>query len=625
MGRGTDDDVVTLRGVTKRFDELVAVDRLDLSVRNGEFLALLGPSGCGKTTTLRMIAGFEDPTEGEIAIDGAPVVGVPPHRRQVNTVFQQYALFPHMTVLDNVAYGLKQRGMGKRERHVKATEALSLVHLRGPRDGSRPNQLSGGQQQRVALARALVLEPKVLLLDEPLGALDQKLRKAMQIELKRLQRDVGITFVFVTHDQEEAMAMADRIAVMNEGRVEQLAVPGELYDEPATPFVADFIGDMSVLEGTLAGDAVTLASGGGVPLGRRLAEVRQRRRRARRAAPRGGRAARRRRRRRRGDGDHRDGARRPPAGGRAPGRRAGAARAPGPLARRRGGRGGAARRPRGDRFQAAVGPADRRGRRATAEWRRRTRRSRGRSRDAVTRTDINILVPAERRRAIERADHPPAGAQRIDGRRRRPLPRRLRRQVGVGGGAASSDGAQKASSLDGQADREATLLLANWADYSDPKDYKAYTKALGPKVTVEGYGSNDELIAKMSAGGSAYDVVVPSASYVPECIQKGLLMPLDHSLIPNLKNLEAVLQAAGVRQGQQVLDHQGLRDHVLLLPQGRRQGPADDDRGVVQDPAEVRGQEHQLHRGRLGDLGHVHARGRVKEEPPPTRPTTRRR
>src|SRR3954454_1822266 len=272
MGERADDAVVTLRGVTKRFDDLVAVDQLDLGVRNGEFLALLGPSGCGKTTTLRMIAGFEDPTEGEITIDGATVTGVPPHKRQVNTVFQQYALFPHMTVLDNVAYGLKQRGMGRRDRHAKAREALALVHLEG-REGARPSQLSGGQQQPVALARALVLEPKVLLLDEPLGALDQKLRKAMQIELKRLQRDVGITFVFVTHDQEEAMAMADRIAVMNEGRVEQLAVPSVLYDHPATPFVADFIGDMSVLAGTLAGDDVRLPSGGRIPLGRRLAQV----------------------------------------------------------------------------------------------------------------------------------------------------------------------------------------------------------------------------------------------------------------------------------------------------------------------------------------------------------------
>jgi ABC-type Fe3+/spermidine/putrescine transport system ATPase subunit len=272
MDERADDAVVTLRGVTKRFDDLVAVDELDLDVRDGEFVALLGPSGCGKTTTLRMIAGFEEPTEGEIVIDGAPVVGVPPHRRQVNTVFQQYALFPHMSVLDNVAYGLKQRGMRKRERHAKAAEALSLVHLEG-RERSRPNQLSGGQQQRVALARALVLEPKVLLLDEPLGALDQKLRKAMQIELKRLQREVGITFVFVTHDQEEAMAMADRIAVMNEGRVEQLAVPGELYDEPATPFVASFMGDMSVLRGTLAGDDVRLEGGGRVPVGRRLADA----------------------------------------------------------------------------------------------------------------------------------------------------------------------------------------------------------------------------------------------------------------------------------------------------------------------------------------------------------------
>jgi spermidine/putrescine transport system ATP-binding protein len=272
MGQREGDAVVTLRGVTKRFDELVAVDGIDLDVLDGEFLALLGPSGCGKTTTLRMIAGFEEPTEGEITLDGASVVGVPPHRRQVNTVFQQYALFPHMSVLDNVAYGLKQRGTGKRERHAPAARALSLVHLEG-RERARPSQLSGGQQQRVALARALVLEPKVLLLDEPLGALDQKLRKAMQIELKRLQAEVGITFVFVTHDQEEAMAMANRIAVMNAGRIEQLAVPSELYDAPATPFVADFIGDMSVLRGTLAGDEVVVASGLHVPVGRRLAEA----------------------------------------------------------------------------------------------------------------------------------------------------------------------------------------------------------------------------------------------------------------------------------------------------------------------------------------------------------------
>jgi spermidine/putrescine ABC transporter ATP-binding subunit len=272
MGERADDAVVTLRGVTKRFDELVAVDRLDLDIANGEFLALLGPSGCGKTTTLRMIAGFEEPTEGDISIEGSPVVGVPPHKRQVNTVFQQYALFPHMNVLDNVAYGLKQRGMGKRERRAKARDALSLVHLEG-RETSRPNQLSGGQQQRVALARALVLEPKVLLLDEPLGALDQKLRKAMQIELKRLQAEVGITFVFVTHDQEEAMAMADRIAVMNDGRIEQLAVPGELYDRPATPFVAGFIGDMSVLTGALAGQDVVLDTGARVSLGRRLRDA----------------------------------------------------------------------------------------------------------------------------------------------------------------------------------------------------------------------------------------------------------------------------------------------------------------------------------------------------------------
>jgi spermidine/putrescine transport system ATP-binding protein len=255
-GGGTPD--VRLTGVTKRFGEdIVAVDRVDLDVRNGEFLALLGPSGCGKTTTLRLIAGFEEPTEGEIEIGGRSAVGIPPHKRDVNTVFQQYALFPHMTVLDNVAYGLKQRKVDKGERRRKAAEALELVRLTG-RETAKPAELSGGMQQRVALARALVLRPKVLLLDEPLGALDKKLRDAMQIELKRIQRDVGITFIVVTHDQEEAMAMADRIAVMYDGRIDQLGGPSEIYDHPATPFVADFIGDMNHLEGTLARDGERL-------------------------------------------------------------------------------------------------------------------------------------------------------------------------------------------------------------------------------------------------------------------------------------------------------------------------------------------------------------------------------
>jgi spermidine/putrescine transport system ATP-binding protein len=253
MERGGSPDVV-LRGVTKRFGELVAVDRIDLEGRPGEFLALLGPSGCGKTTTLRMIAGFDEPTEGEIEIDGRSAVGIPPNKRNVNTVFQAYALFPHMSVLDNVAYGLKQRKVGKGERHRQAGEALELVRLTG-RSQAKPAELSGGMQQRVALARALVMKPKVLLLDEPLGALDQKLRKAMQVELKRIQRDVGITFIVVTHDQEEAMAMADRIAVMNAGRIDQLDAPSDIYDRPATPFVADFIGEMNHFEATLERDA----------------------------------------------------------------------------------------------------------------------------------------------------------------------------------------------------------------------------------------------------------------------------------------------------------------------------------------------------------------------------------
>jgi spermidine/putrescine ABC transporter ATP-binding subunit len=258
MEKGVTPDVV-LRGVTKRFGDLVAVDDIDLEVRPGEFLALLGPSGCGKTTTLRMIAGFDEPSAGEIEIGGRSSVGVPPNKRDVNTVFQAYALFPHLSVLDNVAYGLKQRKVGRQERYRQAHEALELVHLTG-REHAKPAQLSGGMQQRVALARALVMNPKVLLLDEPLGALDLKLRKAMQVELKRIQRDVGITFIVVTHDQEEAMAMADRIAVMEAGRIDQLAEPSEIYDRPATPFVADFIGEMNHLEGTLEREADNLVA-----------------------------------------------------------------------------------------------------------------------------------------------------------------------------------------------------------------------------------------------------------------------------------------------------------------------------------------------------------------------------
>jgi spermidine/putrescine transport system ATP-binding protein len=237
---------VELRGVTKRFDDVTAVDDIDLDVRHGEFLSLLGPSGCGKTTTLRLIAGFEQPDEGEILIDGENVAGRPPYKRDVNTVFQSYALFPHLSVLDNVAYGLRQRGDPRGVRQGKAREALELVRLAelGER---KPRQLSGGQQQRVALARALVMEPKVLLLDEPLGALDLKVRKQLQIELKRIQERVGITFVYVTHDQEEALAMSDRVAVMNEGRIEQLGAPREIYDAPATSFVADFIGETNFI------------------------------------------------------------------------------------------------------------------------------------------------------------------------------------------------------------------------------------------------------------------------------------------------------------------------------------------------------------------------------------------
>jgi spermidine/putrescine transport system ATP-binding protein len=252
---------VELRSVTKRFDQLTAVDDLNLELARGEFFTLLGPSGCGKTTTLRMIAGFERPSAGEIRIEGDDVAHLPPHKRPTNTVFQSYALFPHLSVEDNVGFGLKRKKVPKGE--IKQRVAAELERVGLASEGKRrPSMLSGGMQQRVALARALVNLPKVLLLDEPLGALDLKLRKELQVELKRIQRDVGITFVYVTHDQEEALTMSDRIAVMNRGRVEQVAVPEEVYDRPATTFVAGFIGVSNLMPATVTGsDEVKLDQG----------------------------------------------------------------------------------------------------------------------------------------------------------------------------------------------------------------------------------------------------------------------------------------------------------------------------------------------------------------------------
>ena len=249
-GRG--DPVVVLDQVVKRFGAVTAVDHLSLDIVRGEFFSMLGPSGCGKTTTLRMIGGFEAPTEGTIALDGRDVTELPAYRRDVNTVFQSYGLFPHLNVFDNVAFGLRRRKVAGKDVDRRVLEALELVNL-GAYRKRRPAQLSGGQQQRVALARALVNHPKVLLLDEPLGALDLKLRKQMQLELKRIQKEVGITFIFVTHDQEEAMTISDRIAVMNQGRIEQLGPPEAVYDRPATAFVAEFLGASNLLEGTYRG------------------------------------------------------------------------------------------------------------------------------------------------------------------------------------------------------------------------------------------------------------------------------------------------------------------------------------------------------------------------------------
>jgi spermidine/putrescine transport system ATP-binding protein len=257
--------IAVLRGVTKRFGRDVAVDELHLEIAQGEFFSILGPSGCGKTTTLRMLGGFLVPDEGEILLGGRDVTNVPPYKRDVNTVFQSYALFAHLNVADNVAFGLRRRRVPKAEIARRVGDMLELVRL-GDRAAARPAELSGGQQQRVALARALVNLPSLLLLDEPLGALDLKLRREMQVELKQIQREVGITFVYVTHDQEEALTMSDRIAVMSDGVLQQCARPAEVYDRPANGFVASFIGTSNLLRGVVGPDGVALGDGRLVPL-----------------------------------------------------------------------------------------------------------------------------------------------------------------------------------------------------------------------------------------------------------------------------------------------------------------------------------------------------------------------
>jgi putative spermidine/putrescine transport system ATP-binding protein len=274
--QSAEDVDVHLVGVTKRYGDLVAVDSLDLEVKRGEFFTLLGPSGSGKTTTLRMIAGFEEPDTGRVELAGKDVTGLPPYDRSVNTVFQDYALFPHMTVGENVAYGLRVKGVGREERRRQASEALATVRLAGY-EQRKPNQLSGGQQQRVALARAIVNEPRVLLLDEPLGALDLKLREQMQVELNAIQAQVGITFIYVTHDQEEALTMSDRIAVFNDGRIEQVGAPTEIYERPDNAFVAGFVGASNLLERdgqrfTVRPEKIFIVENGNAPTGLHVEE-----------------------------------------------------------------------------------------------------------------------------------------------------------------------------------------------------------------------------------------------------------------------------------------------------------------------------------------------------------------
>ncbi|WP_082468012.1 ABC transporter ATP-binding protein [Leifsonia sp. Leaf264] len=272
---GANDDTgsVSLRGITKIFGSATAVDGIDLEVRSGEFISLLGPSGCGKTTLLRMIAGFEQPDAGDIVVGGQSVVDLPPHRRPVNTVFQSYALFPHMTVAENVGYGLRQKRVQKSEIAERVRDSLQLAQMLGFAD-RKPSTLSGGQQQRVALARALVNRPKVLLLDEPMSALDRKLREEMQIELKLLQKELGITFIFVTHDQQEALSMSDRVVVMQSGRVQQVGSTEDVYLKPANAFVAGFIGKQNFIDATVSGTDALIAADGtfavsGLPNGAR--------------------------------------------------------------------------------------------------------------------------------------------------------------------------------------------------------------------------------------------------------------------------------------------------------------------------------------------------------------------
>jgi spermidine/putrescine transport system ATP-binding protein len=256
---------VELRGLTKAFGRETVVDHLDLDVARGEFFSLLGPSGCGKTTTLRMIAGFTDPTDGSIRVGGEDVTSTPPHKRDVNTVFQSYALFEHLDIRGNVAFGLRRKGIDRSSVDQRVGEALELVEL-GDRARDRPAQLSGGQRQRVALARALVNRPQVLLLDEPLAALDLKLRHAMQVELKQIQREVGITFLFVTHDQDEALSMSDRVAIMNKGVIEQCGTPEDVYENPASIFAAGFIGTSNLMAGTWDGQSVAVCPELRIPL-----------------------------------------------------------------------------------------------------------------------------------------------------------------------------------------------------------------------------------------------------------------------------------------------------------------------------------------------------------------------
>ena len=528
---------IRLDNLEKRFGDVLAVDHVSLDVAAGEFFSLLGPSGCGKTTTLRMIGGFELPTGGRILLRDRDMTREPPDKRPVNMVFQHYALFPHLSVGDNVAFGPKRKGMAKDEVRRRVGEALALVRLDGY-EKRKPNQLSGGQQQRVALARALANRPDVLLLDEPLGALDLKLRRQLQVELKRIQQEVGITFIYVTHDQEEALTMSDRIAVMNAGHVEQLGTPEELYERPATRFVADFIGTTNLLRATVDADGrarlETGRAGGRRPRRPRAWHQHRDQRPARvDPAAAGGR-------RRRHPGPRRAG--RLPRHQRlvlSSGRRAGPAsrsspRRPGSASRSAAtspSRGtppmpscSAAAPPRRphwrrsrDRASATTARRSTSSARSCATW-----RSGGSAGATCWSGSRSSAAPRPSPRSSRRARAPTARRRRRP-RTRPPLPARPRRRPRAGRPPAPRRAHRPGPTPEPTAPPtpEGELFIYNWAQYMGKSVIPSFEKKYGVKVTYDFFDNYDTMLAKIGQGGGGYDITFPTSTDIPGLLSAG--------------------------------------------------------------------------------------------------------